>query len=331
MLEGLSDKNSSVPTRVSEPDFDCRRLSGAVSMSTQENTDGVNVAIGVASQTGPLPSTWEPTAWSGAALLRGLSRPQKRARRGAVCSSHDGVPGLAPRPAQCEEAITESSCRRGLHFTIPISQTPVCNPAHRTRLYFRQMRAVLDTNIARKLGYPGDVDHDDLLAGLRALKRAGFSLHLADGAILELIGQLHEGRLAWPDWIRARGYLRVLLCAHEPIMLGGWEVLVEAGILPPDGRQLPDDMHQTLRLGWKILSKARTLTEIDKPLPVMINGKRTLLANRARRANELVQQEQRSWADGIDELYEEATSKNVSTMGISDVDDLVRVVGATAL
>ena len=191
------------------------------------------------------------------------------------------------------------------------------------------MRAVLDTNIARKLGYPGDVDHDDILAGLRALKRAGFSLHLADGAILELIGQLHERRLAWPDWIRARSHLRVLLCAQDPIMLGGWEVLVEAGILPPDGRQLPDDMHKTLRLGWKILSKARTLTEIDKPRPVVIRGKRTLLGNRARRANELVQQEQRSWADGIDELYAEATSKNVSTMGISEVENVVRVVGAS--
>jgi hypothetical protein len=151
------------------------------------------------------------------------------------------------------------------------------------------MRAVLDTNIARTLGCPADANFGTVLAGLQALKGAGFSLHLAYFTVVELLEQVREERFSWPEWVRARDHLELLLSSTEPIMFGGTELLASIGILTPGGAiEVPLGLRENLKATWKEMATARSPRELPNAAAVR-------------------RREQSSWVEMVDGFCEEAT------------------------
>jgi hypothetical protein len=151
------------------------------------------------------------------------------------------------------------------------------------------MRAVLDTNIPRTLGCPADANFGTVLAGLQTLKGSGFSLHLAYFTVVELLEQVREERFSWPEWVRARDHLELLLSSTEPIMLGGTELLASIGILTPGGAiEVPLGLRENLKAAWKEMVIARSPQELPSAAAVR-------------------QREQSSWVEMVDGFCEEAT------------------------
>jgi len=151
------------------------------------------------------------------------------------------------------------------------------------------MRAVLDTTVARKLGYPTDTNFGAALAGLQALKDAGASLHLAYFTVVELLEQVREERFSWHEWERARDHLELLLSSTEPIMLGGTELLASIGIRTPGGAiEVPLGLRENLKAAWKEMVIARAPRELPNAAAVR-------------------QRERSSWVEMVDGFCEEAT------------------------
>jgi hypothetical protein len=188
-------------------------------------------------------------------------------------------------------------------------------------------RCVLDANVVRVLGHPEDPRHRTVAAGLRRLRDSAFSLHLADGAIVELLPQIRAGAFKWPEWVRARNSLRSLLDVREPIMLGGWEALAEAGIFYLGEPVPPPTLRQETRAGWKIFMKARTAAEMARPRPVRVGGRWEILGARPQAASGVVQDEKDSWGDGLDRVLETAVDQNISKIGGDDFEKVVDAVG----
>ena len=87
---------------------------------------------------------------------------------------------------------------------------------------------VLDTNVIRNLG-TGDVSPRIFTTVLGV----GISVHLSDTAASEVAAALATGRMAWNEWVRARGMLRDLLDLREPVLLSGGAGLARAGVQHP--------------------------------------------------------------------------------------------------
>ena len=98
------------------------------------------------------------------------------------------------------------------------------------------------------------------------MRALGHSFHLADSTALELICQIVENRLEWPDWIRARRALTALLDLQDPVAAGGWEILDKVGVRFE--RTLSEDEHekrrQRRRTGWKAIVKAGSTAEMNR-------------------------------------------------------------------
>jgi hypothetical protein len=123
------------------------------------------------------------------------------------------------------------------------------------------MPLVLDTNIARDLG-AGRLDG----TAFDLVRNASISIHLSDTAGAELAHALLEGRFFWDQWIRAKAILADLLDAREPILMGGGQGLVRAGLTPkkPLSRMSPiDDAAEVYHAGWLILVGAESVDQLQ--------------------------------------------------------------------
>lgn len=127
------------------------------------------------------------------------------------------------------------------------------------------LRVVLDSNVVRGLAYTAE-SHLEALEEARA---HGATLHLADSTVVELIRQLAEGRLEWPDWIRCRRALIGLLHANDPVLAAGRDELLDAGITFRNAPYPTAELHsevrrQERRTRWKAIVKARSVSEIAR-------------------------------------------------------------------
>jgi hypothetical protein len=186
-------------------------------------------------------------------------------------------------------------------------------------------QAVLDTSVVRALGDARRPFHLDVRDGLRALRGHGFTIHLADGTMTELTSQLSDRRIPWPEWVRARSTLTTLLDHSEPALLGGWEILAEAGIFT-DGRG-PLTSRQEIRAGWKRMEKARSYAEIWKVRPFRMEGKIVLGGTKRDSPRAVVDTEKGSWIEGLDHIAGVAQVEGIQDVKANDWEDLVAVIG----
>jgi hypothetical protein len=160
------------------------------------------------------------------------------------------------------------------------------------------MQIFLDDSVARGFGYD---DGQKDIASLKAVRAKGHTLHLADVAVLELLTQIVERRFAWPDWIRARRALVRLLDPHDPAPAGGWQILDKVGIRLQ--QTLTEEEHQEnrrrLRDGWKMLTKARRLAEINRVEGIRARGKSVVSRFHAAGAPRVRDEIKSEWSDGL--------------------------------
>lgn len=203
--------------------------------------------------------------------------------------------------------------------------------ATRAVRYSRDVTAVspgqvaLDTSVVRALGDTRRPFHADVGLGLRALRDHGFTLHLADGTIAELTSQLSERRIPWPEWVRARSALKKMLNHSEPVLLGGWELLAEAGIFI--GAKRPSRSRQDIRAGWKRMEKARSYDELWKVRPFRADGRVVLGGTKRDVARGLVDSEKDSWVEGLDDVADVARAEGVQDIQTKEWIELVEIIG----
>jgi hypothetical protein len=160
------------------------------------------------------------------------------------------------------------------------------------------MQIFLDDSVARGFGYD---DGKKDIASLKAIRAKGHTVHLADGAVLELLTQLVEGRFAWPDWVRARRALLSLLDPLDPVPAGGWQILDKVGMCLE--QTLTEDEHEEnrrrLRGGWKMLTKSRRLAEINRVEGTRARGKIVVTRFDAAGAPRVCDEIKSEWTDGM--------------------------------
>ena len=123
------------------------------------------------------------------------------------------------------------------------------------------MPLVIDTNVVRHIG-AGEVDP----SGLSEVVREGVTVHLADGAFVELTHQLLTRSLKWDHWERARKILLEPISRDKPVLPGGREGLIGIGItgLQPT---LPGEIEAGLELydaAWTMLVAANQYEDFEK-------------------------------------------------------------------
>jgi hypothetical protein len=128
------------------------------------------------------------------------------------------------------------------------------------------MRLVLDDNIVRSFGH-GETSEAPFLA----LKEEGVSIHLADGAVAELLNQLLEHRFRWQNWLTARRILADILDPTEPVLLGGRQGLYRAGIRGATEHVTAAETALSLKRSsgwWHAFMRTQELSEVTLPVRV---------------------------------------------------------------
>lgn len=98
-------------------------------------------------------------------------------------------------------------------------------------------------------------------------------MHIADGAMGELVHQLLEGRFRWQNWLVARDALRRFLDESEPVLLGGRLGLYRAGVRGATDEASPAQIAGALKCmskWWESFMRAEHLSAVT--IPVNIGG-----------------------------------------------------------
>jgi hypothetical protein len=192
------------------------------------------------------------------------------------------------------------------------------------------MRVVFDNNIVRSLGH-GQV----CVAPFVALRDEGVSIHLADGAVTELISQLLERRFRWENWLIARRELVQLLDHAEPVLLGGRQGLYRAGIRGATEEVTSADIAQAVKHSsawWHAFMRAQHLGEITLPVRV---GEHVVALSSGATARE-VALFKTGWKQSFDKqhLGDELIARVQEILprrgdGIDQINDIVRTIART--
>jgi hypothetical protein len=191
-------------------------------------------------------------------------------------------------------------------------------------------RAVLDTSVARNLGYPAT---EVVVRGaLDALRTSGFSLHVADATIVELTNQVWSGAFKWPEWERARAHLRKVIDEREPVLTGGlrWYATEHLLLDPPPEFLQParGELRNELKEGWYRLVKATTPKEIEEPI-WMPFGERLQVrgVTDAGGAAAILDAERQTWIDNFAEVVRLAAAGATAVpLGSSEIESSIEGV-----
>ena len=191
-------------------------------------------------------------------------------------------------------------------FEVPGWKPPI-HPAISTGM------VILDTNVIRSIvvdGLPTDA--------FVALVREGGTIHLADGAIVEILSWLHSADCAWSDWERARIRVDEFIDPEVPLMMGGREVLAQAGLLldGPPSTFLPHEQVEENRHIWRHLMSAKNLHELsDIRRIIRVDGRLSHLRVNASGAPKQVARQKDSWVKMFERYGAAAKAENFSLKG----------------
>ncbi len=166
---------------------------------------------------------------------------------------------------------------------------------------------VLDTNVPRDL-VDGDVSPD----AFESFAREGGTVHIADGAIVELLAWLDRAPNAWPKWKERRAVFDRFLDRDRPILMGGGECLAEAGLIceAPPPLLLPA-VHKALNLHlWAAMRNAQDFDELRAATPLQ-QGRRLLTVHASGAGNQ-VRREHGEWRERFAELKAAAEAERFS-------------------
>ncbi|WP_438042984.1 hypothetical protein [Sorangium sp. So ce128] len=154
---------------------------------------------------------------------------------------------------------------------------------------------ILDTNIVRKLildGYPVDA--------FVSYAREGGTVHLADSTIVEILSWLQRPGDGWSAWKRERDKLQAFVDGVRPVLMGGREILAQAGLLldAPPAMLPPSDQEEINRTIWRFLSTAASPEELGPVRAHIRNGAgRSELVLDPSGASRQVASEKESWVE----------------------------------
>lgn len=172
---------------------------------------------------------------------------------------------------------------------------------------------ILDTNVIRDI-----VMGDCLTDAFVALVREGGTIHIADGAFVEILSWLHTTLEAWSAWERARSRFDEFIDPKAPVMMGGREVLAQAGLVfgAPPSTFLPDEQLEVNRQIWQQLMRAKSLREASSLYRLVhAHGKLSRLHFNALGAPNQVARQKDSWVDMFDGYAEAAKAERFSIAG----------------
>jgi hypothetical protein len=189
------------------------------------------------------------------------------------------------------------------------------------------MALVLDDNVVRSLGH-GEVGVGPFVA----LRDEGVSIHLADGAMTELVHQLLERRFRWQNWLVAREALLKFLDQAEPILLGGRQGLYRAGVRGATQNVTAEEIAIAVTRStgwWEAFVRAESLGEVTQS--VRVGG--DVLGLSAHVAERAVASFKNEWVRSFDKLHiGEALLADVHRIlprrsdGIQQLDEVVKTI-----
>lgn len=151
---------------------------------------------------------------------------------------------------------------------------------------------VLDTNIPRQI-----VEDELCTAPFASFALEGGTVHLADGTAVELLAWFHRDAGAWAKWKAGRARFDSFLDRRTPILMGGREILAQAGLLleAPDPLLPPAKQMKINALIWSKMRHVECLEELEAA--IQIPGTNTLLMMQAAGAPAQVLTEATEWGE----------------------------------
>jgi hypothetical protein len=131
---------------------------------------------------------------------------------------------------------------------------------------------------------------------------------MAEGAAVELVGQLYEKRLPWNKWLSARGVLRDLLDKEQPILLGR-EINNKRSVfaMPHTWNYSVENpaYHHRVRASWEALMNVQKRGHMTHAFTVPSTGEHGVLRDTKADAIGMTQS---SWIDSFEKIQREAVS-----------------------
>jgi hypothetical protein len=154
-----------------------------------------------------------------------------------------------------------------------------------------RIRVLLDTCAVR-----GVIHRDSAAKSLEQLEDGidGFSIALADNAVVELALALYEGRLSWQHWIGRAPVIDNLLDKRSPIFPGDDEMqILSFGSTKPSS-SLPRCEHR--RAIWQLLKSAKGFSDLDAGLTfVGSDGNEYSITSSKKLATQLARAHRNKW------------------------------------
>jgi len=159
----------------------------------------------------------------------------------------------------------------------------------------RRPMLVLDTNIPR-----GVVEGEFASEPFDLFAREGGTVHFADGTVVELLAWFHRDAGAWAKWKAARERFDTFLDVREPILMGGREILAQAGLVleAPAPLLPPAEQMKMNALIWSKMRRAEHLKDLEVAFPS--SGTNNLLLIQAAGAPAQVKTEAAEWGQIFD-------------------------------
>lgn len=172
---------------------------------------------------------------------------------------------------------------------------------------------VVDTNIVRSIV----MDRRDTTAFV-SFVRDGGTIHIPDGAIVELLSWLHRTSHAWSAWKERRRELEAFIDNERPMLMGGRELLARAGILleAPASTLMPNDQMRLNREVWQQLLTSTTLSDVGHPRMLVETPRGPAeLAWDASGASQQVARQRASWIDTFGKYNAAAAQEGFNIKG----------------
>lgn len=185
---------------------------------------------------------------------------------------------------------------------------------------------VLDTNIPRRL-----IENELATKPFELFASEGGTVHFADGTVVELLAWFHRDLGAWMKWKSARTRFDSFLDARAPILMGGSEILAQAGLVldAPAPLLLPAKQMELNALIWSQMRHAELLEDLEAG--IQIPGTNNLLLMQSTGASAQVQTEATKWSERFDAYQAAATAANLrvpdKAISIEAIDKSIKGVG----